>query len=368
MSLDRDATQESQLRAQPVMRGRGYYNAHSQVQYLAMRAGLPYLAKAATRVPLPEAGSVFVVADYASSEGQNSLEPMRLVVETIRRRISDPIPITVVHNDQPANDFSSLFTLVTSSEESYLQGTSNVFSYAVGRSFFEQVFPAHQVSLGWSSSAAMFLSSTPRVIPNHFYSPCTTGDVHESFSNQARHDWERFLLHRATELRAGGRLVLLFVGSDERGLFGGEGLVNFANQVLQEMVQEGKLRPQEYEAMAMPVYLRNLVECEEPFSRGRVGQHLMLEEASLVILSDPLWDEYEKTGSAETFASGQTGFFRAWSESSLFSALEKNRSQDMRRELADQFFQRVEEKIISSPNVAKCEWRMPILLIAKKGE
>ncbi len=93
----------------------------------------------------------------------------------------------------------------------------------------------------------------------------------------------------------------------------------------------------------------------------------MLEEASLVILSDPLWDEYEKTGNTETFASGQTEFFRAWSESSLFSVLNTNRSPESRLQLANQFYQRVQEKILSSPAVAKSEWRIPRLLIAKTG-
>ena len=368
MSPAKEPHRDPQLSSQPVMRGEGYYNAHSRGQYEAMKAGLPYLSKAAERVPLPDAGSVFVIADYASSEGYNSLEPMRVVVKAIRSRGSEAIPITVVHNDQPANDFSSLFKLVTSSKESYLQDDSNVFSYAVGRSFFEQVLPANQVFVGWSSSAAMFLSAIPTVIPNHFYSPCITGKAHEAFAAQAKQDWERFLLLRATELRPGGRLVILMIGADEHGHCGGEGLVNLANTVLQEMVEDGQLHPEEYEAMAIPVYFRNLSECGEPFSSGTVGEHLILEESSLVVLPDPLWDEFQKTGDAEAFASGQTGFFRAWSETSLFGVLDANRPHESRLQLADQFYQRVQDRIVASPSAAKCEWRMPRLLIAKKNK
>ena len=367
MSPAEDPHRDPQLSSQPVMRGKGYYNAHSQLQYEAMKAGLPYLSKAAERVPLPKAGSVFMVADYASSEGNNSLEPMRVVIKTVRGRSSESLPIAVVHNDQPANDFSSLFQLVTSSGESYLQGDSNVFSYAVGRSFFEQVLPADQVSVGWTSSAAMFLSAVPTVIPNHFYSPCIAGEAHDAFATQAKQDWRRFLLLRATELRPGGRLVILMIGADEHGHCGGEGLVNLANAALQEMVEEGQLHPEEYEAMAMPVYFRTLSECGEPFSRGTVGD-LILEESSMVVLPDPLWDGYQKTGDAEAFASGQTGFFRAWSETSLFSVLDAKRSPELRLQLADQFYQRVQEKIVASPSAAKCEWRMPRLLIAKKNK
>ena len=292
---------------------------------------------------------------------------MRAVTQTIRRRSSKETPITVVHTDQPANDFSSLFKLVTSDKESYLQGDPNVFSYAVGRTFFDQVFPPHHVSLGWSVWAAMFLSSIPTAIPNHFHSSCITGVPHNAFANQAKRDWECFLLHRANELRHGGRLVLLFGGTDEHGHFGGEGLVNLANTTLQEMVQDGRLYSQEYGAMVMPVYFRTLSECAEPFSSGVIAAHLVLEESSLIVLPDPLWKEYEKTGDAEAFATEQSGFFRAWSETSLFGVLDVDRSPELRLQIADDFYQRVQEKITTSPTSAKCDWRMPCLLISKKN-
>jgi len=57
------------------------------------------------------------------------MEPMRTVIDGIRRRASDDLAVSVFHTDLPTNDFDPLFTLLAS-PDSYLQGTSNVFTYA----------------------------------------------------------------------------------------------------------------------------------------------------------------------------------------------------------------------------------------------
>lgn len=143
------------------MRGKGFYNENSQVQQTASAFALPLLVEAADTAPLPAGREPFVVADYGSSQGRNSLLPMRTVVERIRRRDAD-VAIEVVHNDLPDNDFSALFRTVATSDQSYLVGATRTFSYAVGRSFFERIFPDDQVRVAWSAIAAHWLS---RAVP-----------------------------------------------------------------------------------------------------------------------------------------------------------------------------------------------------------
>jgi SAM dependent carboxyl methyltransferase len=152
------------------MRGKGFYNENSQVQQIASAFALPLLVEAADTAPLPAGSGSFVVADYGSSQGRNSLLPMRTAVERIRRR--DPnLPIQVFHNDLPDNDFTALFRTVATSEQSYLAGATGTFSYAVGRSFFERLFPDDYVRVGWSAIAAHWLSRSVPSASNHIWCP-----------------------------------------------------------------------------------------------------------------------------------------------------------------------------------------------------
>ena len=50
-----------------------------------------------------------------------SLEPIRTIIATIRRRLPPPAPIAVVHTDLPENDFNALLALLGDSPESYLR-------------------------------------------------------------------------------------------------------------------------------------------------------------------------------------------------------------------------------------------------------
>src|SRR5208283_2364619 len=129
------------------MRGKGFYNENSRVQQTASAVALPLLVETADTAPLPAGRDPFVVADYGSSQGRNSLLPMRTVVARIRRRDAN-VPIEVVHNDLPDNDFSALFRTVAMSDQSYMAGTTGIFSYAVGRSFFDRLFPDGRVRVG----------------------------------------------------------------------------------------------------------------------------------------------------------------------------------------------------------------------------
>ena len=131
-----------------VMAAGDYYNAHSELQHDAAAFALPLLERAAAEVPLPDPGQQFLVADYGAAQGRNSLGPIRTILAAVRRRLPPPAAIAVVHTDLPENDFNALFTLLGESPESYLRDAPEVYAFAAGKSFYEQVFPGGQVSLG----------------------------------------------------------------------------------------------------------------------------------------------------------------------------------------------------------------------------
>jgi hypothetical protein len=83
-----------------------------------------------------------------------------------------------------------------------------VVAGAVGRSFYEQLFPTGTVALGWSATAAVWLRSTPCELPGHLFSFTATGDERATWRAAAAGDWRTFLSQRARELRVGGGLVV----------------------------------------------------------------------------------------------------------------------------------------------------------------
>lgn len=120
-----------------VMEGGGSYNRHAMHQAAGMSVTLPLLERAARDVSLDSLDHPVVIADYGSSQGKNSLRPMRIAIGVLRERLCLETPISLVHTDLPGNDFSTLFHLLEADPDSYIRDQPNVFAYAVGRSFYE---------------------------------------------------------------------------------------------------------------------------------------------------------------------------------------------------------------------------------------
>src|SRR5215469_16365829 len=176
-----------------VMEGKGAYNKHSQLPAGGAGLALPLLDKAVQAVELGVKGQPIVIADYGSSQGKNSLVPMQIAIRGLRRRIGQNRAISVFHIDQPSNDFNTLFTVLNADPDRYVVDEPNIFSAAVGRSFYQSVLPPGSIHLGWSSYAAMWLSQIPTFIPDHFFPAHSTGTVRAEFDRQGAKDWEAFL-------------------------------------------------------------------------------------------------------------------------------------------------------------------------------
>jgi SAM dependent carboxyl methyltransferase len=209
------------------------------------------------------------------------MEPMRPVIDGVRRRASDDLAVSIFHTDLPTNDFDPLFSLLAS-PDSYLQATCNVFVYAGGRSLYERLFPESHLHIGWNAIAIYWLSRVPASIPGYIWSNRAIGAVKEAFARQSVEGWQAFLDHRRHELRPGGRLVVLGGASDEHGSSGAEELMDMANAALQGMVDGGTLRSGGYERIVIPTYNRTLKEFEAPFSAGSEGSPLEFESSSEV--------------------------------------------------------------------------------------
>ena len=170
----RGADREAEERPMTAMEGSGYYNEHSAQQQEAAQVGVELLRAATREVPLP-LNAPLLVADYGASQGRNSLVPLSAAIEALRARPAGHGPIAVVHTDLAENDFSSLFELVATDPDSYRQ--SDVFTYTVGRSFYDTLFPQSTVTLGWSSTAVLWLSAVPCPLPDNLFAFMARGEA-----------------------------------------------------------------------------------------------------------------------------------------------------------------------------------------------
>jgi hypothetical protein len=81
------------------MKGRGYYDEHSEYQREVAASGAALVEAGVDAIPLPGAGTSFTIADYGSATGANSVVATSAAVRAVRAR--DPQqPVAVVHNPE----------------------------------------------------------------------------------------------------------------------------------------------------------------------------------------------------------------------------------------------------------------------------
>ena len=56
-----------------------------------------------------EPGSLFTIADYGCADGGTSMPLMYACVKELRKIHGDGLPIHVIYEDQPVNDFKAVF-------------------------------------------------------------------------------------------------------------------------------------------------------------------------------------------------------------------------------------------------------------------
>jgi hypothetical protein len=281
----------------------------------------------------------------------------------VRERVPPPTAISVVHTDLPENDFAALFTTLRDDPHSYLRTDTDVFSFASGRSFYEQLFPSASVSLGWTSITVHWLSAAPTAIRRHIFSPLAAAGERAAYANRASRDWTQFLSHRSAELVSGGGLVVVGSGADSAGRSGAEGLLDLANDVLVGMVDDGRLALEEYERMVIPTYYRTREEFLAGLSAAPLAETFELESCSESALSDPLWAEFQRTGDLDTYASAMSDFTRAFTEPSLFGPVA---TRGPLQATADEFYGRLTETIKDHPEQAASDWHLVLLSIRKR--
>ena len=329
-----------------VMEGGGSYNRHAEVLAGGANLALPFLEEAVQKVTLDDSDEPIIIGDYGSSQGKNSLAPMRAAIKALRARLGPDRPILVIHIDQAANDFNTLFEVLHSDPQRYSVDDPNVFPSAIGRSFYESVFPKDYVHLGWSSYAAVWLSRIPTLIPGHFVAIASTGDAREMFERQGAEDWKSFLSPRAIELRPGARLVVVLPGLGDDGSSGFEPLFRHANEALAEMVTEGAIAEDDRSRMVIGTYPRRRSQLLAPFSTDNQFRSLTVEHCELSVLPDVAWADYERDGDKQLLVNRHAGFFRAIFAPSLASGIA---DEQKRKVFADRMEEKLKQPLAEQP-------------------
>ena len=73
-----------------VMEGKGAYNKYAKLPAGGAALALPLLEKAVRGIRLDTADQPVVIADYGSTQGKNSLAPLRVALKTLRSHLHKP--------------------------------------------------------------------------------------------------------------------------------------------------------------------------------------------------------------------------------------------------------------------------------------
>ena len=290
------------------------------MQAAGVTADLPALARAAAAVPIE---LPLIVADYGSSQGRNALRPMQIAIEGLRAR-EPSAPITVVHIDQPGNDFSSLFAVLNSSPESYLQLHAETYAAAVGHFILRSRAAAIQRHAGLRSSfAVIWLTSTPpEAFGQCIRRACAPGST--SALARARSGGLATLPHgprrRTTARRApcGPR-----AGAGRTGVFEhAAGDPDACPRPAEARGRRDALRGRVQASIRPDPAARMAAELRAPFAEGAVAGLVLEEQEDWPDFPDLAWERYRQDGDLETLTEAYLGFVQATFLPSLLDSLE----------------------------------------------
>jgi hypothetical protein len=317
---------------------------------------IPRVLNALEDIPSPEPGH-WCFSDMGCADGGTSLQLWRSVVDHIRS--NHTTDIQVVYADQARNDFNALVQILHGHTqfESYLPGSENVRVLESGASFYTPVLPANSLHLGYSATAMHWLSRKPCDISDHVHMVGASGSEYDQFSEQARADWQTILLHRARELKPGGKLVLVNFCRDENGCYlgntGGVNMFNEFNRIWQSFVDDGIVTADEYRSMTLPQYYNTPDEFAAPLldkSSAVYASGLRLVDIETAVVECPFARDFREHGDAKKFAKAYIPTIRSWNESTYFAGLGESRPLAERQEIITRYYQTYQDEVEKNPS------------------
>ncbi|KAJ7374125.1 hypothetical protein OS493_009462 [Desmophyllum pertusum] len=318
--------------------GSGFYGSKVLDTMPCIEALAPIALECVRSYPVTP-GSVFTIADYGCADGGSSMSLIYSCVEELRKLHGNELEILIFYEDQPVNDFTSLFSFLQGlipGPQTYLTKFPNVYAAACGTQFFAQCFPCGSIQLGLCCIAVHWLSKMPCSITGALYHhQAQRADERELFSRQAAADWEMFLLMRAKELCTGGSLALIVFAEGDDGQLPGNTtstkvpFYQVLYEVWRNMAEDGVITMDEVNKTTMAVYIRTRKELQLPFTSEKSPVRkagLSLVSLEIKTFPCPHTKMRQETGDVKMAAKSMAEETRAWSNSTFLSGLSDERT------------------------------------------
>jgi hypothetical protein len=347
----------------------GSYDAHSEYQRRVVEGSDELIREAAGAIDLGATEGSVTVIDYGAGTGATSVHAVGTALAALRERDRDR-PLQAIHNDLPTSDFSQVFRTAAGADGYLHSGGGQVFALAAAGSFFNQVVPSGSVELGLCSNASHWLRRQPgAAIPDGMFFSEAEPKEREAIAEQAAGDWLAFLEARAAELRPGARLLVQGIGSTDDGRHvSASRLLRVMWRAAADLAEAGRLDQRLFDAYVFPVYCRSVAESASPVADGGpLADALELEVQRLEEVSNPYWEEYERSGDADAYAETYTEFVRAFAETTMLANLfEPGAKRIEPAELCDRYFARLRELNAADPEAGRYEaWILRLVFRAR---
>ncbi|CAH3026843.1 unnamed protein product [Porites evermanni] len=300
-------------------------------------------------------------------------------VQELRKIHGDGLPIHVIYDDQPVNDFKTLFLRLQGlipGPKSYFLDFTNVFVTTCGTSFYEQCLPPHSVNLVFSSTAMHWLTEKPCDITGALsHTMITVPEEAEKFRSQAAKDWETILLARAKEMASGGRMVLVQFAVDDEGQFIGQTRKAAASvhgtlrDLWRELRDEGLITKDEFYRTTFIGYFRTVNEFKAPFESPDSPVRkacLSLISIETKVVPCPYREKWlQNRGDPVEHARWFIPSLRKWSDSTFISALSDSRSPKEKESIVNELFKQYESEVAKRPEDHGGDYVHAYMVIAK---
>jgi len=357
------------------MRGAGYYSSNTVGAKAVIDRLGDLVAEAIGSMPTIADARPFSIADFGAADGGTSIDLMRRMVAAIRAREPNR-RITITYTDLPHNDFAALFRLTQGllgqQADKPFADIPDLYIFGSGTSFYRQIVPDDSLSFGFSATAMHWISARPCMIKDHVQAVGAAPAEREQFRAQGLADWETILLHRAKELRPGGKLVLANFCIDEAGRYlGATGGVNMFDEFSRHwrgLLTAGRINEAEYVNATFQQFYKTADEFAAPFrdAHSSVSQAgLRLDHLSTIVTPCPYAADYLNHRDAAAFAKAYAPTLRSWSETVFAGALDPARPADMRAAILDDFYGAYEADVARAPDGHRMDYVHCLMEIAK---
>ncbi len=340
------------------MKGDGYYSKATIGAKHVMDNAANLVLDAVARMDPPDDGSIFRATDMGAADGGTSVDLWRRVLSDVRARIPSR-PIEMIYTDLPRNDFAQVFRMIhgQTDTKSYYPEIEDLYVFASGTSFHQNIFPAQTLDLGFSATASHYISTTPCNISDHVHMVGASGAERDAFAKQGATDWETMLLQRTRELKPGGRLCLFNFGIDEEGRYlgdtGGVSMFDTFNKFWSELADDGVISRDEYLNTNFPQHYRTVEEFTAPLHDRNNPVYeagLRLEHVETRVVRCPFEQDFtENHKDPDRFAMEYLPTLRSWSEATFLGGLDASRDEVERQAIVDEFYGRYQASVAAAP-------------------